>query len=171
MEFLQTDRSAKLTTRSQTVELWGSSVCPPAPLVKVSSLSASPSWLWICDPNEWTQQSNHHHKSNSIHCVSSLFSTCQTPVILRTPLSVCSVYSLLRRERQDGCLYFLTILVGETWPAFQSLVPDGGNDLWGKGGEKKKNKLDSNNAKTRWEDVTQITRTHHASWSQLQRTL
>lgn len=41
---------------------------------------------------------------------------------------------------------FHAILVGETWPAFQSPVPDGGSNLRGKGGEEKKkkeNKLDS----------------------------
>lgn len=55
-------------------------------------------------------------------------------------------------------VYFHAILVGETWPAFQSPVPDGGSNLRGKGGEKRKQAW-LHNAKTRWEDVTQITHT------------
>lgn len=72
-----------------------------------------------------------------------------------------SVADLRGSDRTAGWMwvYFHAILVGETWPAFQSTMPDGGSNLRGKGGEKRKQAW-LRNAKTRWEDVTQIMRTH-----------
>lgn len=51
-----------------------------------------------------------------------------------------SAAELRQSDRTAGWmrLYFHAILVGETWPAFQSPVPDGGSNLRGKGGEKRK---------------------------------
>lgn len=58
------------------------------------------------------------------------------------PYSLClhSVADLRKSDRTAGrmSVYFHAILVGETWPAFQSPVPDGGSNLQGKGGEKRK---------------------------------
>lgn len=47
-----------------------------------------------------------------------------------------SVVDLRGRDRMAGFVwvYFHAILVGETWPCFQSLLPDGGNNLQGRGG-------------------------------------
>lgn len=58
------------------------------------------------------------------------------------PCYLCSwcAADLRESDRTAGYVwvYFHAILVGETWPAFQSLVPDGGSNLRGKGGEKRK---------------------------------
>lgn len=51
-----------------------------------------------------------------------------------------SAADLRESDRTAGWkrVYFHAILVGETWPAFQSPMPDGGSNLQGKGGGKRK---------------------------------
>jgi len=85
-------------------------------------------------------------------CVSRRKQHLVSPVVYQIPFLFLRPCYLSPRLTWEGGLYmcvwvyFHAILVGETWPGFQSLLPDGGSNLRGKGGEegeKKENKLDS----------------------------
>lgn len=81
--------------------------------------------------------------------LSSKFTLISFPACVSQTASV-SIYpsdsSLRWSSKTPGSMwvYFHAILVGEAWPGFQSLLPDGGSNMQGKGeGKKRENKFDS----------------------------